>query len=238
MRFSETQLKKYKERLYHASRGGPAASTPTCRECTPGNVVELKCTGCLVTKSLDLFAAAQRRKPDEAKCTNCMQETLDRVPDLEEAAEEERIREARRSHASSSLPPLSNEASAVASRSGPASGSELRSQPYSVNANGVLIAPDHESAWGGKTPTHRSSSPTNTTVSEDDYHLRGQSNPGTNSIHSSRPPARSGFIKQGAAKTSVLQRVENREQREQRQMQECQGATAHDDDDDDDEWEL
>ncbi len=66
MRFSETQLKKYKERLYHASRGGPAASPPTCRECTPGNVVELRCTGCGVIKGLDLFAAQQRKKPDDA----------------------------------------------------------------------------------------------------------------------------------------------------------------------------
>ncbi len=167
-----------------------------------------------------------------------MQETLDRVPDLQEAAEEERIREARRSERSTNLPAMSTEASALASLSGPPSGSELRSQPQSINQNGVLISPDHGSAWGGLTRSVRSSSPDNSTVSGGDYPLSGHSNLGTNSVHSSRPPARGGFHKQGAAKTSVLQRVENQLQREERQMQECQGASTHADDDDDEEWEL
>lgn len=65
-RYSQNQIKKYQESIYRARRGGPAAELPRCRECTAGNTVELKCTGCYVTKGIDYFAKQQRKNPDNA----------------------------------------------------------------------------------------------------------------------------------------------------------------------------
>lgn len=45
-----------------------------CSNCTAVNPVELKCTGCNKTRSLDKFSATQKRDPDTARCRKCISE--------------------------------------------------------------------------------------------------------------------------------------------------------------------
>lgn len=45
-----------------------------CSNCTAAPPVELKCTGCNKTRSLDKFSATQRRDPDTARCRKCISE--------------------------------------------------------------------------------------------------------------------------------------------------------------------
>lgn len=68
-RYSNNQIQKFQEKVYHARRGGEAAELPRCRDCTADNRVELKCTGCMFTKGIDCFAKAQRKDPDNAVST-------------------------------------------------------------------------------------------------------------------------------------------------------------------------
>ncbi|KAK6002459.1 hypothetical protein QM012_002097 [Aureobasidium pullulans] len=45
-----------------------------CSNCTAAAPVEIKCTGCNKTRSLDKFSATQRRDPDTARCRKCISE--------------------------------------------------------------------------------------------------------------------------------------------------------------------
>ncbi|KAG9603612.1 hypothetical protein KCU77_g1700, partial [Aureobasidium melanogenum] len=45
-----------------------------CSNCTAAPPVELKCTGCNKTRSLDRFSTTQRRDPDSARCRKCISE--------------------------------------------------------------------------------------------------------------------------------------------------------------------
>lgn len=65
-RFSKNQMKKYQASILRERRGQGQRELPLCRECNPGNVVELTCSECRVTKSLDFFSNQQRHKPDDA----------------------------------------------------------------------------------------------------------------------------------------------------------------------------
>jgi hypothetical protein len=85
------------------------------------------------------------------KCINCQQEIEDRVPELDSAIEEERIRnEYRRGATSSSI--FTSVGSSVAA-------SRTRAQTQSTFGPGIY-QDDRESAWGGATRSGRSPSPT------------------------------------------------------------------------------
>ncbi|RAL10650.1 uncharacterized protein BO97DRAFT_426414 [Aspergillus homomorphus CBS 101889] len=51
-----------------------------CRTCIGGSVVELKCSICDKTKTLEHFAKNQRGDRDTARCLNCVQSALDVEP--------------------------------------------------------------------------------------------------------------------------------------------------------------
>ncbi|OCT54217.1 hypothetical protein CLCR_00299 [Cladophialophora carrionii] len=216
-RFSRSQLDKYKEALARERRGGPPAELPRCASCTPKPVAELHCTGCRLTKDLSFFSKQQRKKPDDAKCMNCQQEIEDRLPHLDDALEEERIREEHRRQTAPS--------STLSTVSGSASGSGVQSRAQSSNGDGIYLGEDRESAWGGMDV--RSQSPTNTEVS------------GSRSTSSySGRGSRNNFAKQGAYNPPIQARVQNQLEREERQRQEAQMASKQDSSDDDDDWEL
>lgn len=65
-RFSNNQIRKYQEAIVRQQHNGPPASLPRCSDCTTGNVVELTCQGCQVTKGVDFFSSNQRKTPDNA----------------------------------------------------------------------------------------------------------------------------------------------------------------------------
>lgn len=54
----------------------------TCKTCTPGQTTELTCYICDTTKGLDEFAKNQRKDPDKARCTKCVNRVLDTEPDM------------------------------------------------------------------------------------------------------------------------------------------------------------
>ncbi|KIW63309.1 hypothetical protein PV04_10165 [Phialophora macrospora] len=217
-RFSRSQLDKYKEALAKERRGGPPAELPRCASCTPKAVAELHCTGCRLTKDLSFFSKQQRKKPDDAKCMNCQQEIEDRLPSLDDALEEERIRDEHRQRTA----PGSTQSNA----SGSVIGSGVQSLAQSIDGDGIYLGHERQSAWGGVSV--RSQSPTNTDVSA----------PRSTSSYSGRG-SRSNFAKSGAYNPPIQARVQNQLEREERQRQEAQMASKQDsDDDDDDEWEL
>jgi hypothetical protein len=102
-------LKKYEsDSYYNRSRNSKAkVKLPICRGCTGGSRDEMYCQGCQKTYSLDKFSKAQRSKSDNAvsffqqyqfaqansvqKCLTCSQEAEDRVADIKDAIEEQKI---------------------------------------------------------------------------------------------------------------------------------------------------
>ncbi|EXJ70889.1 uncharacterized protein A1O5_05881 [Cladophialophora psammophila CBS 110553] len=225
-RFSQNQLTKYQEALAREMRGGPKAELPRCRNCTPEATAELYCTGCRVTKDLSFFSKQQRKKPDDAKCLNCQQEVEDRVPSLEAALEEERIRddEIRGKHLSGSV--MSSIAGSVIS-------SRSQSQVQSASASGIYIVGDRDSAWGGDEGSIRPPSPTETELSS----TRSTSSRANSGY--AKSVSKNSFAKSPAYVAPAKARVMNQLEREERQRQEVQMGSRHGDSDDDDgEWEL
>ncbi|RMZ85283.1 hypothetical protein DV738_g351, partial [Chaetothyriales sp. CBS 135597] len=95
-RFSNTALSKYQAALFAAARSksNPAdVRRPNCRDCTGGGRQEMFCQGCQKTLGLDRFSKNQRRIPDNAACWDCVQASEDRVGDVKEAIEEQKILE-------------------------------------------------------------------------------------------------------------------------------------------------
>lgn len=67
LRFSQSALTKYFGSLDKNRRNSRTqVKLPRCLECNPQNRTEMTCVMCGNTKSLDLFAKAQRRKTDDA----------------------------------------------------------------------------------------------------------------------------------------------------------------------------
>ncbi|KAJ4297578.1 UV-damaged DNA-binding protein rad7 [Kalmusia sp. IMI 367209] len=58
-----------------------------CQVCSGGPIVEIECSACGVTKGLEAFAKAQRKKLDLAECFKCTDKRLDLDPVNEEAYE-------------------------------------------------------------------------------------------------------------------------------------------------------
>lgn len=54
----------------------------TCKTCTPGQTTELHCYICDKTYGLDKFAKNQRKDPDKARCTKCVEKVLETEPDM------------------------------------------------------------------------------------------------------------------------------------------------------------
>ncbi|RMZ91614.1 hypothetical protein DV736_g1148, partial [Chaetothyriales sp. CBS 134916] len=97
-RFSNTALSKYQSALFAArsrsnTSGMGDVRQPNCRDCTGGGRQEMFCQGCQKTFGLDRFSKSQRRKPDNAHCWDCVQASEDRVGDVKEAIEEQKILE-------------------------------------------------------------------------------------------------------------------------------------------------
>ncbi|RMZ82495.1 hypothetical protein DV737_g2004, partial [Chaetothyriales sp. CBS 132003] len=97
-RFSNTALSKYQSALFAARSRSKASGVadvrqPNCRDCTGGGRQEMFCQGCQKTFGLDRFSKNQRRKPDNAHCWDCVQASEDRVGDVKEAIEEQKILE-------------------------------------------------------------------------------------------------------------------------------------------------
>ncbi|KAL8910933.1 MAG: hypothetical protein Q9171_003838 [Xanthocarpia ochracea] len=73
--FSNKQLLDLKHRIagVHGDKAkSPIAEIIACRACTQGSVHELTCCICNEPKSLDGFAKAQRKDPDNARCLLCV----------------------------------------------------------------------------------------------------------------------------------------------------------------------
>ncbi|KIW58543.1 hypothetical protein, variant [Exophiala xenobiotica] len=237
-RYSNNQIQKFQEKVYHARRGGEAAELPRCRDCTADNRVELKCTGCMFTKGIDCFAKAQRKDPDNAKCFPCQQEIQDRLPDLKESVEEEQIREDYRAGRLGPFPGMSSVGSALPSIDGSITDSRNKSHVQSVTSDGrVRIVQDGESAWGDNRSTARSTSPTMSTVSGYKAHpVSDLSAPRVASAYSTGTNRR-GFHKTAAYKASTQERVFSQIQREDVHKNQTQ-VSNRDISDDEEEWEL
>ncbi|KAI5852420.1 Stc1 domain-containing protein, partial [Morchella snyderi] len=65
--FSKRQLLKFT-----AYNKGGRTMHATCSQCTANQNYELKCCVCDKVKGLDLFAKSQRKDPDNARCTKCV----------------------------------------------------------------------------------------------------------------------------------------------------------------------
>jgi len=237
-RYSNNQIQKFQEKVYHARRGGEAAELPRCRDCTAGNIVDLKCTGCMFTKVIDCFAKTQRKDPDNAKCIPCQQEISDRLPGLKESVEEEAIREDYRAGRLGPFPGMSSIGSALPSVDGSITGSRNNSHVQSVTSDGrVRIVQDGESAWGDNPSTVHSPSPTISPVSG--YEARPVSDFSAPRVASaySTGTNRGGFHKTGAYKASTQERVFGQIQREDVHKNQTQ-VSHRDVSDDEDDWEL
>ncbi|KIX97289.1 uncharacterized protein Z520_06741 [Fonsecaea multimorphosa CBS 102226] len=225
-RFSQTQLAKYQEALARYNHGrGPEPELPRCRKCTPESNSELYCVGCRMSKDLSFFSKQQRKKPDDARCLNCQQELEDRVPSLEAALEEERIRddELRGKHISGSV---------VSSIAGSVLNSRSQSQGQSASASGIFMPNDRDSAWGNDAASARPPSPTET------EHSSSRSTTSyTNSTYANSVSKHS-FAKLPAYNAPINTRVMEQLEREERQKQEAQMGNRHDESDDGEEWEL
>ncbi|KAF2872924.1 Stc1 domain-containing protein [Massariosphaeria phaeospora] len=87
-RYSQNQLDKAR---YDIMKRGPTARyVAHCRGCAGGQTVEIECIMCHKTKGLEDFAKSQKKKPDSAKCFECVDEQLDREPIEEERYEDPR----------------------------------------------------------------------------------------------------------------------------------------------------
>ncbi|EEP81597.1 predicted protein [Uncinocarpus reesii 1704] len=84
--FSKRQLEELrKAMLKHGATGLNGPGYAGCRACITHQVVELTCCVCDKTKALEFFSKNQRRDPDSARCTNCVQGQMDTEPVMDDA---------------------------------------------------------------------------------------------------------------------------------------------------------
>ncbi|KAM5464250.1 hypothetical protein MauCBS54593_007069 [Microsporum audouinii] len=81
-KFSNRQLDELRKAMAHNPNvtGLTRPGFAGCRACISHQVVELTCSVCDKTKSLEYFSKNQRSSPDTARCTNCVQSHLDAEP--------------------------------------------------------------------------------------------------------------------------------------------------------------
>lgn len=170
------------------------------------------------------------------KCTSCQQENDDREPDLQAAAQEEVILDEYNIH-KGAISNMSSVASALPSISG------RESEMGSVARSGTGVYHDTEKGFGGATG-FRSPSPTpsNATSQFLATSTVGHSTRSSGSVVS-HGGASSRFVKQGAWRPPVIDKVVKRSARDEKQQKLTQAPTSvthHDGgkDSDDEEWEL
>ncbi|KEF55296.1 uncharacterized protein A1O9_08950 [Exophiala aquamarina CBS 119918] len=240
-RFSNNQLNKYRIAILGAGRSGKEAPRPRCNTCTAGNVEELRCTWCGLSKPVAEYSARHRNNPDEAKCTACQQEIDDREPDLQAATQEEEILDDYNVRNGASYSNMSSVGSALPSISG--RGSEAGSVPGLYDAR--------ETGFGEAAEGVRSTSPTSSQLSTSTFTQTPSSvsypklSPGSVQSHGG---SSSRFAKQGAYRPPIEQRAWNRAARDRRQQQQSQissqaptSVTHHDGGNqsaEDSDWEL
>ncbi|EXJ90853.1 hypothetical protein A1O1_03958 [Capronia coronata CBS 617.96] len=229
-RYSNNQRQRYQEAVFREQHGGPRAPRPTCLQCTPGNVQEMKCTGCGIIKTLDAFSKAQRKKPDHAKCIGCQQEILDRVPNLADAVEEEVIREEYTTRRAEAFAGMSNMGSTLPSVSGSAS------QAPSTTASGGILLAGSAQPWGAN-PAPALLSATGS-ISDTEESVVARTAPRAASTYSSNNYARGGFARQGAYRAPTEARVLNQIHREEMQQQQFQAGSRREDSDDESDFEY
>ncbi|KAF3480543.1 uncharacterized protein GIQ15_05890 [Arthroderma uncinatum] len=81
-KFSKRQLDELRKAMAY-NTGVTGISRPGyagCRSCVSHQTVELTCSICDKTKSLEFFSKNQRSSPDTARCKNCIQDHLDAEP--------------------------------------------------------------------------------------------------------------------------------------------------------------
>ncbi|KIW26023.1 uncharacterized protein PV07_09152 [Cladophialophora immunda] len=224
-RYSQTQLSRYQEALVKELHGGPKAPLPRCRNCTPESNAELYCVGCRVSKDLSFFSKQQRKKPDDARCHNCQQEVEDRVPSLDAALEEERIRD-------DEIRGKLMSGSVISSIAGSVLGSQSQSQGQPSSTSGIFMPNDRDSAWGGERVSDHPASPTGTEVSS----ARSTTSHGNSTY--ARSGSKNSFANVTAYNAPAKARVMYQLEREERQRQEAQMGNRYDESDDDGEWEM
>ncbi|WEW57237.1 hypothetical protein PRK78_002702 [Emydomyces testavorans] len=83
--FSKRQLEELRKAMLKCGTTGlDGPGYAGCRNCISHQTVELTCCVCDKTKPLEYFSKTQRRDPDNARCTNCVQGLLDAEPVAED----------------------------------------------------------------------------------------------------------------------------------------------------------
>nr|KMM70616.1 hypothetical protein CPAG_06927 [Coccidioides posadasii RMSCC 3488] len=84
--FSKRQLEELRKAiLKNGATGLNGPGYAGCRSCISHQTVELTCCVCDKTKPLEYFSKNQRKDPDNARCTNCVQGYLDIEPVMEDS---------------------------------------------------------------------------------------------------------------------------------------------------------
>ncbi|KAJ9664883.1 hypothetical protein H2201_004935 [Coniosporium apollinis] len=87
--YSNKQLAPLRYNIAKSGRNGSISSHQlTCRMCTGAQVTELHCYMCGKDKGLEAFAKQQRRRPDHAKCWDCMNEQLALEPEGDDVVDD------------------------------------------------------------------------------------------------------------------------------------------------------
>ncbi|KAL4958717.1 uncharacterized protein BDV14DRAFT_28678 [Aspergillus stella-maris] len=79
-KFSKRQLDIFRNALVVERKPATNKGYAACRGCTGGQTMELRCSVCDKTKSLDGFALSQRREHEFARCFDCVQGHRDVEP--------------------------------------------------------------------------------------------------------------------------------------------------------------
>ncbi|KAL4795236.1 Stc1 domain-containing protein [Aspergillus venezuelensis] len=79
-KFSKRQLDIFRNAFVVEGQSATNKGYATCRGCTGGQTMELRCSICDKTKSLDCFALSQRREHEFARCFDCVQGHRDAEP--------------------------------------------------------------------------------------------------------------------------------------------------------------
>ncbi|OJD24321.1 hypothetical protein ACJ73_04317 [Blastomyces percursus] len=79
--FSKRQLEELRKGMLKTGCTGITGQNYAgCMTCISGQVFELTCNVCDKTMALEYFSKNQRHDPDNARCKNCVQEHLEKVP--------------------------------------------------------------------------------------------------------------------------------------------------------------
>ncbi|KAL4952014.1 Stc1 domain-containing protein [Aspergillus filifer] len=83
-KYSKRQLDIFRNAFVVEGQPATNKGYATCRSCTGGQTMELRCCVCDKTKSLDGFALNQRKEHEFARCLECVQDHRDAEPVVDE----------------------------------------------------------------------------------------------------------------------------------------------------------